>query len=130
MTKKVNQNYFCKWHLEKWSLKHGICKFQFFSRFWVKCPGFYHFLSKIPCFPGRVGTLYKATIYILYLAWCWMSNHFGNHVNQVGSAAETPRMRKLLVFVVVWLASSWRPNYTPVPYLEACQGQPHIIHAN
>ncbi len=68
--KEVNQNYFCKWHLEKWSLKHKNSQFQVFSRFWVKIPGFYKFLSKfqvfsrsgkendkIPSFQGRVGTL-------------------------------------------------------------------------
>ncbi len=53
--KEVNQNYFCKWYLEKWSLKHRICKFQVFSRFWVKFPGFYHFLRKFQSFskPGK-----------------------------------------------------------------------------
>ncbi len=38
--REVNQNYFCKWYLEKWSLKHRICQFQAFSRFGVKIPGF------------------------------------------------------------------------------------------
>ncbi len=28
--KKVNQNYFCKWHFEKWSLKLEFANFKFF----------------------------------------------------------------------------------------------------
>ncbi len=47
----VNQNYFCKWHLEKWSLKQNV-QSSSFSRFWVKIPGFYYFLSKFQHFPG------------------------------------------------------------------------------
>ncbi len=55
--------------IESWNTE--FAKHKFFFRFWVKIPGFPHFLSKfqafsrsgkvndkIPGFPGRVGTLY------------------------------------------------------------------------
>ncbi len=67
---EVNQNYFCKWHLEKWSLKHKICKCQGFSRFWVKIPCFYDFWANSRHFPDLENKMTKFQVFkIFQVGW-------------------------------------------------------------
>ncbi len=56
LSTQMTKTFFCKWHFEKWILKPQIYKFQVLSMFWVKIPGFSHFLSKFQAFsrPGKV----------------------------------------------------------------------------
>ncbi len=62
-TKDVNQNYFCKWHLEKWNLKYRICKFHVFQGFELKFQVFTTFWANSRHFPGMEKKMTKFQVF-------------------------------------------------------------------
>ncbi len=61
--KEVNQNYFCKWHLEEWSFKHRICQFQVFPGFELKFQVFTTFWANSRHFPGLEKKMTKFQVF-------------------------------------------------------------------
>ncbi len=114
-------SFLCKWHLEKWILKHLFSKFQVFFRFGVKIPGFSYVLNKFHAFsrPGKVKTKFK----VFQVGWePWFCFSPVKHADFIGSVDVRSAIfyTHIIIYTILMMLTSCSPYrytiYHDIPY--------------
>ncbi len=125
--KEVNQNYFCKRHLEKWSFKHWICKFQVFPGFELKFQVFTTFGANSRHFPGLEKKMTKFQVFhVFQVGWepcdkaiLTMGKSLYGNYNILTTIRKSVRIQEYKHIFAIWY-QSWICEYSISCQNEIC----------